>query len=549
MAYNNSVRKRKKDIQDANGFHRDQTIDKKSRATNKLEESLPTFKVFIVLFFIRLLNSLTIKTFFQADEYYQCLEPAYNFVFGSGYITWEWEEGIRSSIHPLIYALGYKMVSYVHFDDKPIILIPKVIGALIASIGEVYLYKFSKKFTKNEKLARLTLILSLLSPFNWYIITRSFSNSFEMVLTTIAFTYWPWDNVISYKDISMSCIIAFISCIVRPTNGIIWLYLGINFMIKNYKLEKQLGKLMKLILILSIELILILLVNTGLDYIFYGKTTFPLYNFVEFNVIRNLSIFYGVAPWHFYLFQGVPIILMTYLPWLLHSAIVLKKYKSLLGQVAILMIGGFSLIDHKEIRFIYPLQPIFMLMVAYSIHETKHKFQRLYKFLVPVIIILNLIIAIFFTQVHERGVIDIVQYLRNNPDIESFGFLTPCHSTPWQSHINNPNLVNKSWFLTCEPPLHLTTTSLKEIKSYRDESDQFYDNPAQFLSEHFQLFADSRNTGASNWPSRLIIFEPLENFMDDFLRGSNYFECERFFNSYFHWDDRRKGDIIVYCQI
>ena len=181
-----------------------------------------------------------------------------------------------------------------------------------------------------------------------------------MVLTTVALTYWPWDNLINYKDLSISCLIAFVSCIVRPTNGIIWLYLGFNFILRNYKLEKQPFKLIRLIFILAVELVLILLINTGLDYTFYGKVTFPLYNFVEFNVIRNLSMFYGVAPWHFYIFQGVPIILMTYLPWLLHSAIVLKKYKSLLGQIAIVMIGVFSLIDHKEIRFIYPLQPIFI---------------------------------------------------------------------------------------------------------------------------------------------------------------------------------------------
>ncbi|KSA00156.1 GPI mannosyltransferase 3 [Debaryomyces fabryi] len=548
MEHNNSLRKRRKEIQDSNGFHLDQSFDKKRLNANIIEQPLPTLKLFVGLFFIRLVNALTIKTFFQADEFYQCLEPAYNLVFGSGYITWEWDEAIRSSIHPLLYALGYKIASYIPLGNGPIIVIPKVIGALIASIGEVYLYKFSKRFTKNEKLAKLTLILSLLNPFNWYIITRSFSNSFEMVLTTVALTYWPWDNLINYKDLSISCLIAFVSCIVRPTNGIIWLYLGFNFILRNYKLEKQPFKLIRLIFILAVELVLILLINTGLDYTFYGKVTFPLYNFVEFNVIRNLSMFYGVAPWHFYIFQGVPIILMTYLPWLLHSAIVLKKYKSLLGQIAIVMIGVFSLIDHKEIRFIYPLQPIFILMTAYSIYETNQKFQRVYKFLVPIIIILNMAIAIFFTRIHERGVIDIVQYLGTHPEIESFGFLTPCHSTPWQSHINNPDLVNKSWFLTCEPPLHLTSRNLEEIRSYRDESDQFYDNPTEYLRNHFLLFSESRNMDSKNWPSRLIIFQPLENFMNDFLRGSNYFECERFFNSYFHWDDRRKGDIIVYCQ-
>lgn len=548
MEINPPTRRRKVEIKDSKEWDSTLDIIEKKPTKKWIKEPFHLNKLFLYILIIRLFNSLTIRTFFQADEFYQCLEPAYNAVFNSGYITWEWEEGIRSSIHPLIYALGYKIASLVQADGKLIIITPKIIGALIASIGELYLYILCKKLTGNEIIAKLALALSLLNPFNWYIITRSFSNSFETALTTIALAYWPWNNTIKYKRISISCIIAFISCIVRPTNGIIWIYLGLNFMIKNYLMEKRVDKLLKLILLLAVELILVLLANIVLDYKFYGKLTFPLYNFVEFNVIRNLSIFYGVAPWHFYLFQGLPIILMTYLPWFLYSMIVLKGYSSILGQLVIIMIGGFSLIDHKEIRFIYPLQPVFLIMVAYAIYHSTQRYQRVYKLAIPLMVIINVMIAVFFTQIHERGVIDVIEYLRSDPQIESFGFLTPCHSTPWESHINNPILAENSWFLTCKPPLHLQTTNPKDISAYRDESDQFYDNPAAFLKEHFGLFDNSRMTDTKEWPSCLIIFAPLENFMNDFFGDSNYLECERFFNSYFHWDNRRKGDLIVYCQ-
>ena len=47
----------------------------------------------IVLFLIafRILNALTIHTFFQPDEYFQSLEPAWQLAFGEGsgaWITW-----------------------------------------------------------------------------------------------------------------------------------------------------------------------------------------------------------------------------------------------------------------------------------------------------------------------------------------------------------------------------------------------------------------------------------------------------------------------------
>ena len=47
-----------------------------------------------VLFFLiafRVLNALTVRTFFQPDEYYQTLEPAWEFAFGQdsgAWITW-----------------------------------------------------------------------------------------------------------------------------------------------------------------------------------------------------------------------------------------------------------------------------------------------------------------------------------------------------------------------------------------------------------------------------------------------------------------------------
>jgi phosphatidylinositol glycan class B len=47
--------------------------------------------VFLLLLVLRILNALTIKTFFQPDEYYQSLEPAWRLAFGAdsgAWITW-----------------------------------------------------------------------------------------------------------------------------------------------------------------------------------------------------------------------------------------------------------------------------------------------------------------------------------------------------------------------------------------------------------------------------------------------------------------------------
>ena len=50
-----------------------------------------TLGVFALLLAFRLVNALTLRTFFQPDEYFQSLEPAWQLAFGGAsdaWITW-----------------------------------------------------------------------------------------------------------------------------------------------------------------------------------------------------------------------------------------------------------------------------------------------------------------------------------------------------------------------------------------------------------------------------------------------------------------------------
>jgi hypothetical protein len=73
------------------------------------EPDLPQ-SIWILIFAFRVNNALSTATFFQPDEFYQSLEVAHRFVFGYGYLTWEWKERIRSFAHPAIYAFAFYVV-------------------------------------------------------------------------------------------------------------------------------------------------------------------------------------------------------------------------------------------------------------------------------------------------------------------------------------------------------------------------------------------------------------------------------------------------------
>lgn len=348
-----------------------------------------------------------------------------------------------------------------------------------------------------------------------------------------------------------------------------------------------------------------IIVSTISDYIYYGTLTFPPYQLLDFNIAQSVAVFYGENDWHYYLIQGLPLLLTTYLPFgvaALWSAtsIASSERSSLatsvrfqLSFVTIAMISTLSVIAHKEVRFIYPLLPGLHILAAphllASIRGTGtvlegtskqapgKKSWRLY--LLVAGIIANLTIGLYTSLVHQRGVISVLNVLRYDYEATYFtrpglpldewgdyedtldeseyqlglpktinegsddvfvGFLMPCHSTPWRSHLVHPAL--RAWALTCEPPLHIPANS-SERASYRDEADRFYDDPVGFL--HREI-----NTKERPWPQYVVGFEGIEphlkQYYGEVMPGWEVQERWRGFNSHWHDDERRKGDVVVW---
>jgi len=70
-------------LNDAKGFRR--------CAVEKVRQVSTSQDIFLFLVAFRILNALSVKTFFQPDEYYQSLEPAWQIAFGEdsgAWITW-----------------------------------------------------------------------------------------------------------------------------------------------------------------------------------------------------------------------------------------------------------------------------------------------------------------------------------------------------------------------------------------------------------------------------------------------------------------------------
>ncbi|GAM84271.1 hypothetical protein ANO11243_022650 [Dothideomycetidae sp. 11243] len=565
----------------------------------------------------RLVNALTLKTFFQPDEYFQSLEPAWRIAFGErsgAWPTWEWREQLRSSIHPYMFAAIYKATSWIadvasvsdHVHAEMLLAAPKVLGAVTAAYMDYYTWRFATKHTQADSdIPIVTLFLTLLNPWQWFCSTRTLINSLESMLTAAALFYWPWelfvgqssDPRITRASLRKALSLAAIACVLRAPNVIIWVVTaGCCAM---YMLLFNRRSIVTALTALSIDALccgsIVFALSAILDRQFYGEWTLPPLHFLQFNLIQNLAVFYGQNRPDYYLTEGLPLVMTTALPFAVFTIVkvacqtaskasasqpTMHQLHALrdttLMAVVVFTTAALSYISHKEARFVHPLVSTLTWFASRAavpvfrpwLHPAK-PLQRLR--LLPLILI-NLSIALYAGIRHQRGVVDVTHFLRGeferlHPNAAntgspsgpmSVGFLMPCHSTPWRSHLVYEDM--RAWALTCEPPLNM---SLHERAQYLDEADVFYKDPSLWLEGNMRPLSSIKSSvgahiaasGADGvqdseereWPSHLVFFENLKPVLEQHLAGTRYRQCWHQFNSDWHDDWRRKGAVVVWC--
>ncbi|OAL72888.1 hypothetical protein A7D00_2661 [Trichophyton violaceum] len=565
--------------------------------------------VFLLLLALRIANALLVRTFFQPDEFFQSLEPAWGIAFGrdsGAWITWEWEHQLRSSIHLYIFAAVYKAVDAVAnvlqlsplLRGDLLIAGPKVVQGIISAVGDYYTWNLGRRIYNGRPESTWILGLTVLSPWQWFCSTRTLSNCLETSLTVTALYLWPWQwslpgrwPLVTTRDVTslrICLILASLACVLRPTNTIIWFCLAANLVYTTLRQSQtsrpSWTKSLEPLIILLRECILcgssILAISVLADRAYYGTWTLPPFRFLYFNVVQSLAVFYGRNDWHYYLSQGYPLLLITALPFAfigMFQSLFMASEQSCstslaaavrrqLSLACIAMPAILSLVPHKEVRFIYPLLPCLHIIAAApvsnfftpSISSASGSYTPR-RLLLIFLVLVNVTIAAYTTIIHASGVIDVLGYLRVQQDTHyqyepsrglTAGFLMPCHSTPWRSHLVSPHI--RAWALGCEPPVNL---SPEEKATYVDEADQFYNNPSEFLSQHMASTGiiskhfSSASTHKHDWPDYLIFFSHLEpTLKQDVRSSSSYAECYRTFNTAWHDDARRKGDVIVWCR-
>ncbi|KAJ2216209.1 glycosylphosphatidylinositol anchor biosynthesis [Coemansia sp. RSA 487] len=431
-------------------------------------------------------------------------------------------------------------------------------------------------------------------------IVRPLVNSAETALTAAAFALWPWNGCSSssrksavlsdrmqspkspvrayanddLKTLPAALSFAALACIVRPTSGIVWLA-ACAFLIFRRRPSTNQGmvlwtvqRALRVVKAAMAVGAIALPTMLAIDRFGYRQWVFPPYQFYRFNVQQGLATWFGESHVLYHFYASIPVLFTSMLPFVLHGIYVAYKGRSVSTEPALLaavVLVLFSLVSHMEYRFVYPLLPIGFMYAGISIDalsghlpksltmdSAKHekKSTRKSKWLSARAVLIYLFVTnipgiLYVDLVHQRGVVDVFKYLRRNASdsersVNDIGFLMPCHSTPFYSHLHRDIPM---WFLSCEPPLEKST-----MDSHYWEANDFEQNPKDFVRDIFSNNHHPEGTERTKRerPSHLVLYGHMADRIRSELNDLGYTEAARFFNTHFSPDSRRSGDVVVF---
>lgn len=486
-----------------------------------------SFALLSLLVLWRLVNVILVRTVHVPDEYWQSLEVAHRLAFGYGHLTWEWTTMIRSYAYPFLISILYRALAALSLDCVPLLtMLPRVFQAVLAAYGDYAFYKW----TKNK-----WMLISLCLNWYWYYCaTRTLINSVETACTIVALSMFPWKESRA-RSVRFLWIVGFL-CMTRPTAAIMWLPLCLYHIRMSSEKKILLGQYVLICFTCAA-------ISISIDCYCYGTYVLTPWRFFQVNVLGNVGSTYGVKHALWYVYSALPVLLGLHLfPFLFACYLILRRPALFPRESIMLVVIGwtllvYSLLSHKEFRFILPLLPLLIYTSFACLNRLNAGVTAdVRKRLIALLVCSNAMTGLFFSTIHQRGTLTIMEVLRDevthcaNISLTDTLILTPCHSTPLYSHLHVNVPIR---FLTCEP-------NLNNVKDYVDEADQFFANATGWLNDNYV------NNTKVTLPTYVIAFDNVASEISEFLR--TYKLIAKVFYTYF--PERNYGEnILLYKRI
>ena len=111
-------------------------------------------KLFFLFLSIRIAMAVISLTWYVPDETWQSVEIAHGLVWKDrAFKTWEWEHGLRSYLHPLLFVPVFQLLNVLRLDTPYLVgLCPRLVQAVLTSVGDVAnVVVFDRHFAKRQQ--------------------------------------------------------------------------------------------------------------------------------------------------------------------------------------------------------------------------------------------------------------------------------------------------------------------------------------------------------------------------------------------------------------
>jgi GPI mannosyltransferase 3 len=397
-----------------------------------------------MLVVLRIVQALFLtKNMVHPDEYWQATQVAYNWVYGGVDLPWEWDDAfkLRNAIYPAYLAAPLYLLKCTGLDQWGwlVRLQPYLTHCPLVILNDLFIWRVGKRVVGVNG-ARIGMLLMIFSRAQNEYIIRCFTNGIEQIFSVIAFYFYiDQGNKFTMNTVVLTALIS-IAFMMRSTSPVGWIPL------LAHKVLFQ-GSFIPFLVSGIITALPILAFCVWVDSKYYGgdQPTFTSYNFLQVNVVHGLSKYFGEDPFYWYLAAFAPCIYTVIYPVVLYANTYshvkmqwAKKEVPYMSYYSCFYVFFFSLIPHKELRFLLPILPFTLLTSGQLIAAKLPTKQVMFKTLLTMYIVVEVAVLAFLTLAHHRSW-EIEDYLISKHEpVHSFYRLNR-FDTPYYSWFHGQN--------------------------------------------------------------------------------------------------------------
>jgi phosphatidylinositol glycan class B len=556
---------------------------------NNNNNNISSFLNWLFSFQLRVLQAVTLRTAFDPDEYWQSLEIAHRIVFGYGFVTWEWQasEALRGVLHPLLFALPFAALRATGTDSRLMVwLVPRLVQGVMAALSDFALATLVERSFTSLALRRRVRSMLLCSWFAAYCMSRTYANCLETLLVVTALALWRNPAASSPRR---ALAVAALACLVRPTAFVYFVLPALYELRAAWRTSvRAAAAFARDVSFIAVVAVLCGIALDSSVYAFLWPSSslsssafewrFSLLNFARFNVAEGGSAQFGTHPWHWYVSNALPTMLLSYAPFLPIGVAVHNDARRGVAQqhaplwlVAASSIALHSLLPHKEFRFVLPaalcLLPYCAIGVSYVVDRLRASTRRSVWIAV---LLAQLPLAFYFGAVHQRAPLSMMYRIGALHDescargdarvcLDSVDFLTPCHSTPFYAYTHEPPERLRLRGLQCAPPVSGDERPAEDAEffsdpvGYLERAYHSADFELESVTEAARLSQDGarqrrHRSRRRRMPAAMVFFEPVLESVDVlvWLEEHRFDLHECFFHAHLPVDSRHGRRMCIF---